>query len=51
MEKYITKIEKYFEKEYSKKTATSQQWVLRKENGTIRKVAELAVQALKKDLN
>jgi len=44
------KIEQYFEKEYSKKIIPSQQWVLRKENGTIRKVAELAVQALKKDL-
>mgnify|MGYP001254738537 CR=1 FL=1 len=51
MEKYIMKIEKYFDKEYTKKVAPSQQWVLRKENGTIREVARLAVQALKEDLN
>ena len=49
-EKYIKKIEKYFDKEYTQKTAPSQQYVLRKENGTIRKVAEMAVEALKKDL-
>ena len=49
-EKYIKKIEEYFEKEYTQKTAPSQQYVLRKENGTIRRVAEMAVKALEKDL-
>ena len=49
-EKYIKKVEKYFEKEYTQKTQSSQQWVLRKENNTIRKVAEMAVEALKRDL-
>ena len=50
MEKYIEKVEKYLDKEYCQKTAPSQQWVLRKENSTIRKVAEMAVKALEKDL-
>ena len=49
-EKHIKKIEEYFDKEYTQKTASSQQWVLRKENGTIRKVAVMAVKALEKDL-
>ena len=49
-EKYIKKVEEYFEKEYTQKTAPSQQYVLRKENGTIRRVAEMAVKALEKDL-
>ena len=40
----------YLDKEYTQKTASSQQWVLRKENGTIRKVAVMAVKALEKDL-
>ena len=49
-EKYVKKVEEYFEKEYTQKIASSQQWVLRKENGTIRRVAEMAVKALEKDL-
>ena len=49
-EEYIKKVEKYFEKQYTQKIAPSQQWVLRKENNTIRRVAEMAVKALKKDL-
>jgi len=49
-EKYIKKVEKYFDKEYTQKISSSQQWMLRKENNTIRKVAEMAVNALKKDL-
>ena len=49
-EKYVKKVEEYFEKEYTQKTAPSQQYVLRKENGTIRRVAEMAVEALKRDL-
>ena len=49
-EKYVKKVEEYFDKEYTQKTASSQQWVLRKENRTIRRVAEMAVKALEKDL-
>jgi len=50
MEKYIVKVEKYLDKEYCQKTSPSQQWILRKENNTIRRVAEMVVKALEKDL-
>ena len=47
--KYIKKVEDYLYKEYQLKTHSSQQLVLRKENGTIKYVAEMAVKALEKD--
>ena len=49
-EQYIKKVEKYLYNNYQKKINASQQWVLRKENGTINSVAEMVVGCLKKDL-
>ena len=49
-EKYIKKIENYLYRNYQKKTIPSQQWILRKENGTIRDVSEMVVKCLQKDL-
>jgi len=49
-EKYIKKIENYLYRNYQKKTNPSQQWILRKENGTIRDVSEMVVKCLQKDL-
>jgi hypothetical protein len=49
-EDYIQKVEKYIEEHYHKRVSVTQQWVLRKENKTIRKVAEMAIKALKDDL-
>ena len=49
-ERLIKKVEDYLYEEYQLQTASSQQMVLRKENGTIRAVAEMAVEALKEDL-
>ena len=44
-ERLIKKVEDYLYEEYQLQTASSQQMVLRKENGTIRAVAEMAVEA------
>ena len=49
-ERLIKKVEDYLYEEYQLQTASSQQWVLRRENGTIRRVSEMAVAALKEDL-
>ena len=49
-EKYIKKIENYLYNNYQKKTSPSQQWILRKENNTIREVSEMVVKCLQKDL-
>jgi len=49
-EQYIKKVEKYLYSNYQKKINDSQQWVLRKENGTINSVAQMVVECLKKDL-
>lgn len=49
-EKYIKKIENYLYHNYQKKVGESQQWILRKENGTIRDVSEMVVKCLQKDL-
>ena len=49
-ERIIKKVEDYLYEEYQLQTASSQQMVLRKENGTIRAVSEMAVESLKEDL-
>ena len=49
-DKYVKLVEEYFDEHYTKKTATAQQWVLRKENQTIHNVAVMAVEALKEHL-
>ena len=49
-ERLIKKGEQYLYENYEQRGAPSQQWVLRRENGTIGRVAEMAVEALKEDL-
>ena len=49
-EQYIKKVEKYLYNNYQKKTDSSQQWVLRKENNTLRMVSEMVIKCLDKDL-
>ena len=49
-ERLIKKVEQYLYENYEQRVVPSQQWVLRKENNTIRRVAEMVVKALKEDL-
>ena len=49
-ERLIKKVEQYLYENYEQRVAPSQQWVLRRENGTIRRVSEMAVESLKEDL-
>ena len=49
-ERLTKKVEQYLYENYEQRVAPSQQWVLRRENGTIRRVSEMAVEALKEDL-
>lgn len=50
MNDYVKIVEDYFEEHYSKHTGIAQQWVLRKENNTIRMISEMAVKALEEHL-
>ena len=49
-ERLTKKVEQCFYENYEQRVVPSQQWVLRRENGTIRRVSEMAVEALKEDL-
>ena len=49
-ERLIKKVEQYLYENYEQRVVPSQQWVLRRENGTIRRVSEMTVEALKEDL-
>ena len=49
-ERLTKKVEQYLYENYEQRVAPSPQWVLRRENRTIRRVSEMAVDALKEDL-
>ena len=49
-ERLTKKVEQYLYENYEQRVVPSQQWVLRRENRTIRRVSEMAVDALKEDL-